>query len=122
MKILLLLLFAATLFGQFTSHTVTFRLSIVSFSTTPTFDASNGTTQKITLAGNVTSSTLTNTPSGQIVNFIICQDATGSRTFVWPTNVKGAMTIGSTLSTCSVQGFISDGTNLYASSPGVVNQ
>lgn len=53
---------------------------------------------------------------------IICQDATGSRTFVWPTQIHGAMTIGSTASLCSAQSFVSDGTNAYALSPGVVNQ
>jgi len=96
-------------------------LKVVTFSTTPTFDASLGNTQKITLTANVTSSTLSNATAGQTINFLICQDGTGSRTFVWPTNVKGAMTIGSTLSTCSAQDFIFDGTNAYAVSSGVTN-
>ena len=52
---------------------------------------------------------------------IICQDATGSRTFVWPTNVLGGMTIGATASKCSAQNLIFDGTNAYALSPGVTN-
>jgi hypothetical protein len=97
-------------------------LKSVTFSATPTFDIATGTTQKITLTANVTSSTLSNALSGQQLNFIVCQDSTGSRTFVWPTNVKGAMTIGSTLSTCSAQSFIFDGTNAYATSVGVANQ
>jgi hypothetical protein len=96
-------------------------LNVVTFSATPTFDASLGNTQKITLTGNVTSSTLSNASTGETINFIICQDATGSRTFVWPTNVKGGMTIGATLSTCSAQDFIFDGTNAYAVSSGVTN-
>jgi hypothetical protein len=94
-------------------------LKAVSFSSTPTFDAKLGNTQKITLTGNVTSSTLSNATAGEQINFIICQDATGNRTFVWPSNVKGGMTIGSTASKCSAQTFILDGTNAYALSPGV---
>jgi len=96
-------------------------LNTVTFSATPTFDASLGNTQKITLTDNVTSSTLSNATAGETVNFIICQDATGSRTFVWPTNVLGGMTIGATLSKCSAQNFIFDGTNAYALSAGVTN-
>jgi hypothetical protein len=96
-------------------------LNTMSFSATPTFDVSLGNTQKITLTDNVTSSTLSNASTGQTINFIICQDATGSRTFVWPTNVKGGMTIGATLSKCSAQNFIFDGTNAYALSAGVTN-
>ncbi len=93
----------------------------VTFSATPTFDASLGNTQKITLTANVTSSTLSNATQGEAINFIICQDATGSRTFVWPTNVLGVMTIGATASKCSAQTFIFDGTNAYALSSGVAN-
>ena len=93
-------------------------LSTVTFSATPTFDASLGNTQKITLTGNVTSSTLSNASAGQQVHFIICQDGTGSRTFVWPTNVKGGTTISSGASTCSAQSFLFDGANAFATSAG----
>ena len=96
-------------------------LKVVSFSATPTFDARLGNTQKIILTGNVTSSTLANATAGEQINFIICQDTTGSRTFVWPSNVKGGMTIGSTASRCSAQSFIFDGTNAYALSSGATN-
>jgi hypothetical protein len=96
-------------------------LNVVTFSSTPTFDARVGNTQKITLTGNVTSSTLANATAGEQINFIICQDATGNRTFTWPSNVKGGMTIGATASKCSAQNFIFDGSNAYALSPGVAN-
>ncbi len=96
-------------------------LNVVTFSATPTFDARLGNTQKITLTGNVTSSTLSNAMTGQQINFLICQDATGSRTFAWPSIVKGGMTIGSTASKCTAQTFIFDGTNAYALSTGVTN-
>jgi len=96
-------------------------LNAVSFSATPTFDARLGNTQKITLTGNVTSSTLSNASAGEQINFIICQDATGNRTFAWPSNMKGGMTIGATASKCSAQTFIFDGTNAYALSAGSAN-
>jgi hypothetical protein len=96
-------------------------LNVVTFSATPTFDASLGNTQKITLSNNVTSSALSNAATGQTLSFVVCQDSTGGRTFVWPSNVLGGVTIGSTASKCSVQDFIFDGTNAYAVSPGVTN-
>ncbi len=96
-------------------------LNTVAFSATPTFNASLGNTQKITLTANVTSSVLSNATAGETINFIICQDAVGGRTFVWPTNVLGAMTIGATASKCSGQSFVFDGTNAYALSAGVSN-
>jgi hypothetical protein len=93
----------------------------VTFSPTPTFDASLGNTQKITLTGNVTSATVSNTTAGEQLNFIICQDSTGGRTFAWPANVKGGMTVGATASKCSAQSFLFDGTNAYAQGPGSSN-
>lgn len=89
------------------------------FSATPTFTVSTSTIQvfTITLTGNVTSSTLTTTlaQNGQDITFNICQDGTGSRTFVWPTNVSNPSTIVGTASTCSIQTFRYDGTNAFAS-------
>ena len=93
-------------------------LNSVAFSATPTFDFSKGNTQMITLTGNVTSSTLVNATTGQRLLFVVCQDATGNRTFTWATSVKGGGTIGSTASKCSVQDFVWDGT--YARAVGVV--
>ena len=81
-------------------------MNTVTFSATPTFDARLGNTQKITLTDNVTSSTLSNASAGEQIHFLICQDSTGSRTFAWPSNVKGGMTIGSTGSMCNAQSFI----------------
>ena len=97
-------------------------METVTFSATPTFDCGKGTTHKITLTGNVTSSTLSNCSAGQPVMMIICQDGTGSRTFTWPGTMKGGMTIGSTASKCSAQSFVFDGTNAYATGTGVTNQ
>jgi hypothetical protein len=64
-----------------------------------TVDWSNGQKQTITLAGNITSLTLT-APSG-VGNFLlrIVQDATGGRTITWPGTVKWAGGTAPTLTT-----------------------
>lgn len=92
-------------------------LTTVSFSATPTFDASTAASFKLTLTGNVTSSTLTNAVAGEPVSFEICQDATGGRTFVPPTNVLNMGTIVSTANACSTQEFWFDGSNAVSSGP-----
>lgn len=97
----------------------------VPFSATPTFDMTlNGSTKKITLTGDVTSSTITNPVPGEEITFEICQDGGGSHLFAFPTNVKGAGTIAATLSTCNVQRFFWDqGASLwYALAPMVTGQ
>lgn len=86
----------------------------VAFSATPTFNAGASDTFEITLTGNVTSSTLSNPGAGEHLTFTICQDATGGRTFAWPSGFRGQGTIGSTASTCSTQRFWYDGTNFFA--------
>jgi hypothetical protein len=83
----------------------------VTFSATPVFNADLANAFKLTLTGNVTSSTLTHADPGQMVQFEICQDATGGRTFVAPTNVQGFITISSTANACTTQEFVYDGSN-----------
>jgi len=95
----------------------------VTFSATPTFTITSLTNLqafKITLTGNVTSSTLvtTNAQQGQDVSFEICQDATGSRTFVWPSNVLDAGVLDPTASSCTRQSFRWDGTNAIGFTSG----
>lgn len=100
-----------------------FTFSAVTFSATPLFTFGSGaTTFKITLTGNVTSSTVAGAAAGQNSTFIICQDATGARTFTWPAAFKGTMTIGTTASKCNVQTFAYDGTTFYATAAGSTNQ
>jgi hypothetical protein len=106
----------AALIGQAAVNTV-------SFSATPTFDASLGGTQQITLTGDVSSSTLTNPSAGQTLTFKIKQDATGGRSFVWPTNVLGGPTIDSSMAaneTATQQFHCFDGTNYEPISVGVI--
>lgn len=100
-----------------------FTFRAVTFSATPAFTFGSGaTTFEITLTGNVTSSTVASAGAGQSSTFIVCQDATGSRTFAWPAGFKGTMTIGTTASKCNVQTFAYDGTNYYATAAGLTNQ
>jgi hypothetical protein len=91
------------------------------FSATPVFDASAGTSFTITLTGNVTSSSVTNPTAGETITFIITQDGTGGRTFVWPANFKGASNIGTDANNVSLQSFYYTGSVWRATGPGSVN-
>jgi len=95
----------------------------VTFSATPTFNASlfASPTFKITLTGDVTSSTISNAKAGQVITFIITQDGTGSHAFAWPATTKGASNIGADANSVSVQSFVYDGTSWRATGPGSVN-
>src|SRR3954452_7381097 len=92
-------------------------LTTVAFSATPTFDASTAASFKLTLTGNVTSSTLSNAVAGEPISFEICQDGVGNRTFVPPANVLNMGTIVSTASACSTQEFWFDGSNAVSAGP-----
>lgn len=85
----------------------------VTYSATPAFDGTLGSFFKITLTGNVTSSTLTGLTGLRLITFMIIQDGTGGHTFVWPTNVVGGMSISGTAGAVNVQSGLWDGTNLY---------
>lgn len=78
--------------------------------------------QKLTLTGDTTISSITNIKNGVLYAFVICQDGSGSHSFTWPASVLGGMTIGSTASKCNTQTFAADGTSLFASTPGVINE
>lgn len=81
----------------------------VAFSTTPVFNASLGSQFKITLTGNVASSTFANGSLGPTVQtFRIVQDGTGGRTFVWPANVRNAGVVNPGANSRSVQLFALD--------------
>jgi hypothetical protein len=97
----------------------------VAFSATPVFTFAVGTNLfDITLTGNVTSSTTASQAAGNVAIVTICQDSTGGRTFVWPTNFHGGMVIGSVASKCSVQQFAYDltTTTFNATSSGFINE
>lgn len=82
---------------------------VVTFSSTPVFNAALGGAFKITLGGNVTSSTFANGTQGPgVVAFRIQQDGTGGRTFAWPSNVRNGGTINPGANARSVQLFSLD--------------
>lgn len=67
----------------------------VAYSTTPVFDIANGNVQRITMTGNVTSSTFVLNGGGSIPDATmfylqIIQDGTGNRTFALPASVRNA--------------------------------
>jgi hypothetical protein len=82
-----------------------------SVSGSPNIDLDTANTFFLTLTGNVTNATWSGGSIGSQVNLIICQDATGSRTWAWNfgTTVNGFDTIGSTASKCNSQIFIRTG-------------
>lgn len=77
-------------------------------------DASLSNTFKVTLAGNRTLANPTNTVSGFTYNFLIYQDATGSRTLTFGSNYKftSTPTLTTTASKLDVVSCICDGSNL----------
>lgn len=86
---------------------------VVSFSATPTFDASLGTDFEMTLSANVTSSTLSNLTPGMTLTFIIHQDGAGAHTFVPPAGLPLA-TIDPGAGKTSVQMFkVAFGNTIY---------
>lgn len=92
------------------------------FSATPTFTCSSNTINSFELSTalttNVTGSTLSSCNTGQILNFKICQDGTGGRTFAWPTGFTTAPTILPIAGVCTKTSFYWDGSaaQLLASS------
>lgn len=98
-------------------------VNTVASSATPAFDLSLGNTQRISALATNATMTVSNIVAGTEYAFVICLDGSGLETFAWAASFHGAMTIGTTASKCNAQKFVSpDGTNLYATSPGVINQ
>ena len=91
------------------------------FSATMNFDLSLAPTLSVTLAGDATAPTISNLNDGNSVTFLICQDGAGGHAFNWPANVVGGMQISTAAGTCSAQSFVSNGTKLYATTPGMTN-
>lgn len=59
---------------------------------TITIDCSLGSLFTVTLAGNRTIA-VTNMTTGQIIDILVKQDGTGSRTLTWPTTTSGSVTL-----------------------------
>ena len=85
---------------------ITNLLILIAFSPTPVFPGDTFTAWGITLTGDVTSSSTSNTVAGNLYTFIISQDSTGGHQFVWPTNVFNATPVSPTPSAITVQTFV----------------
>jgi hypothetical protein len=99
-----------------------FQYVTTSFSATPTFTNPGGNVIfDLTLTGNVTGSSLAGMNAGDVVEFFITQDATGGRSFVWPTAVKGAGVVDGTANAVNSQMFVMrTDNNLYPTGPMTV--
>lgn len=95
---------------------------VVAFSATPTFDASLGNVFEMTLTGNVTSSTLSNTSPGQSLTFIFHQDGTGGRTVVPPAGLPLDTPIDAAANATTVQTFIVGATTIYKDGASIGGQ
>jgi hypothetical protein len=96
-------------------------VTAVTYTATPTFTAtSQNQLFTMTLTGNVTGSTLvmTGITAPAYLTFELTQDATGGRTFVWPSNVIGG-TINQTANATTSLTFVWDGTNAYVQAASV---
>lgn len=94
-------------------------INALTFNATLSWAFTSGTNSynanKVTLTGNVTSSSLAGTsawPTGKDYLFIACQDATGSRTLAMPSNVKEWQPISPSPNACSYEMGEWDGTNI----------
>lgn len=89
-------------------------IETVTFSATPTFDASESDIFSMTLTGNVTSSTITNAVAGKLITLLLIQDGTGGRTFAFPADVvlrTGALAISAGANDVTIIIFVYDGAN-----------
>ena len=98
-------------------------VTAVSFSATPTFDASTFAFPvfTMTLTGDVTAPVISNPKAGQVIMFVLKQDGTGGHAFTWPASTKGSSSIGTDANAVSVQSFVYDGSFWRATGPGSVN-
>lgn len=77
----------------------------VPFASSVVFNAAQAAAFDLSLTGNVTSSSLVNFTQGQVITFIITQDATGNRTFAWPSGIS-TYAVCPQANTTTVQSFI----------------
>ena len=91
-------------------------MAIAGFAPTMTFNAGVSNSIKLLLKGNVLSSVIGSGTNGQSLSLLLCQDATGSRTINWPTNVRlanGGMALTKTPNKCDSVTMVFDGFNWY---------
>jgi hypothetical protein len=66
-------------------------VQVVAYSPTPAFNAALTNGFQMTLAGNITASTISGVAPGQLVAFYFVQDGTGGRTVAWPSSMTGTV-------------------------------
>jgi hypothetical protein len=94
-------------------------MAIAGYAAAMTFNASVSGSVKLVMKGNVTSSVIGSGSSGQTLAMLLCQDATGSRSFTWPGNVRlagGGITLTRTPNKCDSVSLVFDGFNWYETS------
>lgn len=93
--------------GAFT--TLSGAVNAMAFSATPTFTAGSYSIFTMTLAGNVSASTITGGRIGQEIAFEFCQNGIGGFTLAWPSTFVNAPVLPTTASTCISPSFFYDG-------------
>jgi hypothetical protein len=96
---------------------ITDLLLVVPWSATPEFPGDTYTSFRITLDGNVTSTTAPGAVSGNLYTFIIFQDAVGGHAWVWPNNCINGSAINLNPNGLTVQTFVMGLNNLVAIGP-----
>ena len=94
-------------------------MAIAGYAPAMTINAGVSNSLKLVMKGNVTSSVIGSGSSGQALSMLLCQDATGSRTFTWPANVRlagGGIALTKTPNKCDGVNIVFDGFNWYETS------
>ena len=85
----------------------------LAFTSTPVFNAASYSSFLLTLTNNVTSSTITGGVAGEVITLDVCQNATGTYTFVWPTNLLNAPPVQANASSCTSVVAVYDGSTYW---------
>jgi hypothetical protein len=99
---------ASVLANVITDNDLEPNVIVVGYSPTPTFNAADANGFQMTLAGNITASSIAGVSPGQLIAFYFAQDATGGRTVSWPSGFVGALQPDPAANAVSVQIFRAD--------------
>ena len=99
---------AAVLANVITDADLEPNVMVVGYSPTPAFNAADANGFQMTLAGNITASSIAGVSPGQLIAFYFAQDATGGRTVSWPSGFVGALQPDPAANAVSVQIFRAD--------------
>ena len=104
----------STIAAESVSPVVSGALAVAAYGSDIIFNAGAGNSIKVTLRGDVTTSSIANPISGQPLTLLICQDEEGSRMMNWPPNVRlsgGAVTLSTEPNQCDSVTLLFDGNN-----------